>query len=150
MSEIVAGKLFDGVSVETAPGTGFIVGYQPLNGNPLLNVHTEEMPSPLYCVKYYHHTVPDNRGKDRPADQMYALTMLVSEGRWQQRVWSVESGESVTIILSHPGDLIAWGPGLNHSWEPLEDSTMLTVKWIRKLPSDKVATTQTCSDHQKK
>jgi len=33
------------------------------------------------------------------------------------------------ILLSAPGDYIAFGPGIDHWWEALEDSLVLTVRF---------------------
>jgi hypothetical protein len=33
------------------------------------------------------------------------------------------------IILAAPGDYVAFGPGLSHSWEALEDSLVITVRF---------------------
>jgi hypothetical protein len=130
---VLAGRRFDGVSYGTAPGTdpGHVIGYTPLNGEQLLRVHQTECPGSLYGVKYYHHEAGDARGADRPAEDKIALTILVNQGRWRQRVWSESSGESIEVLLAQPGDYIVWGPNLKHSWYPVEASTMLTVKWSR-------------------
>ncbi len=131
---VLTGERFSGVSYETSPGTapGHVVGYTPLDGEPLLNVHEIDQPALLYCVKYYHHEAGDPRGGDRPAEDRIALTMLVSQGCWRQRVWSELSGQSIEVLLAEPGDFIVWGPGLRHSWYPVQASTMLTVKWKRR------------------
>src|SRR5262249_43809662 len=101
------------------------------NEDRLLFVHQTELPASLYSMKYYHHKVGDQRGADRPAEDRFALTMLVSRGCWRQRIWSDSSGQSVEVLLQEPGDFIACGPALNHSWSPVQPSTMLTVKWSR-------------------
>lgn len=33
------------------------------------------------------------------------------------------------IILENEGDYIFWDSGIAHSWEILEDSTILTIRW---------------------
>ena len=131
---VLAGERFDGVAFGTALGTdpGYIIGFTPLADEPLLRVHEDDCPASLIGVKYYHHPTGDSRGTDRPADELFALTMLVSEGGWRQRVWSEASGKSVEVSLTAPGDFIAWRPGLKHSWYPVQASTMLTVRWRRR------------------
>jgi hypothetical protein len=132
--KVLTGERFDGVAFGTAPGTdpGYVIGFTPLVDEPLLRVHETDCPASLVGVKYYHHPVGDSRGADRPANELFALTMLVSDGSWRQRVWSEESGESVEVLLAAPGDFIAWRPGLKHSWYPVQASTMLTVRWRRR------------------
>jgi hypothetical protein len=126
--DVLCGKRFDGVAYGTAPGTGFIVGYTPLDREPLLLVDQIEKPGSIYCVKYYHHETHDSRD-DRPAESMIALTMLVSQGRWRQKVWSETTPDFIEVLLKEPGDFIVWGPHLKHSWHAVQKSTMLTVKW---------------------
>jgi quercetin dioxygenase-like cupin family protein len=48
--------------------------------------------------------------------------MLIS-GKWRQEM------TVGTFILDRPGDYIVWGPGIEHTWEAEEDSTMLTIRW---------------------
>jgi quercetin dioxygenase-like cupin family protein len=36
---------------------------------------------------------------------------------------------SGTVALREPGDYAIWGHGIDHSWEALSDSTILTVRW---------------------
>jgi hypothetical protein len=38
------------------------------------------------------------------------------------------------VMLERQGDYGVWGPGIDHSWEALEDTTILTVRWP-SLPS---------------
>jgi hypothetical protein len=135
---VLSGEQFPGVSYGTAPGTdpGHVIGFTPHIGEQLLRVHQSEQPSSLYGVKYYHHVAGDSRGGDRPGEDRYALTMLVSQGCWRQRVWSETSVNSIEVLLSAPGDYVVWGPGLRHSWYPVQASTMLTVKWNRIAKPD--------------
>ena len=128
---VLSGERFSGVCYGTAPGTdpGHVIGFTPLNSEPLLRVHETDHPALLYCAKYYHHEAGDPRGGDRPAENRFALTMLISQGCWRQRVWGDSPARSVEVLLAEPGDFIAWGPGLRHSWYPVQASTMLTIKW---------------------
>lgn len=34
-----------------------------------------------------------------------------------------------SITLDRKGDYILWGPGIDHSWEALAESIVLTVRW---------------------
>jgi hypothetical protein len=34
-----------------------------------------------------------------------------------------------TTELIKPGDYVMWGAGIDHKWEAIEDSTVLTVRW---------------------
>ena len=36
---------------------------------------------------------------------------------------------SGTFTLRDPGDYLVWGEGVTHSWEAVEDSVVMTVRW---------------------
>jgi quercetin dioxygenase-like cupin family protein len=36
---------------------------------------------------------------------------------------------SGSVMLERRGDYVMWGPGTDHSWEAVSDSTVLTVRW---------------------
>jgi len=38
-----------------------------------------------------------------------------------------------TITLEKQGDYAAWGPGIDHSWEAISDSVVVTVRWPSSL-----------------
>jgi quercetin dioxygenase-like cupin family protein len=38
-----------------------------------------------------------------------------------------------SITLSRPGDYAIWGPGIDHSWEAVSDTTVVTVRWPSSL-----------------
>jgi hypothetical protein len=124
---VVLGERFAGADFGTAPGRGYVIGTTPIS--ELLRVDEAEHAAALIGVKYYHHPADDPRGANRPPDPFVRMTMLVSRGRWRQKLWSVKSGDSVEVVLQEPGDFIAWGPDLWHSWYPELASTMLTVSY---------------------
>lgn len=39
--------------------------------------------------------------------------------------------------LTRPGDYVAWGPGVTHSWRADQDSTIVTVRWSATTPGRK-------------
>lgn len=127
---VVSGERFAGVDYGTAPGTGYAIGTTPIS--ELLRVDEAEHAAAMIGTKYYHHPVGDLGGSNRPPDALVRMTMLVSNGRWRQKVWSEDTGQSVEVLLQEPGDFIAWVPGLWHSWYPELASTMLTVSFKRK------------------
>lgn len=55
-------------------------------------------------------------------DRHSTLVLLVS-GRFRVDL-STES-----VPLERQGDYLVWGPGIEHSWEALEDSVVVTVRW---------------------
>jgi hypothetical protein len=34
------------------------------------------------------------------------------------------------FVLAQPGDYAMWGPGIGHTWEILEDSTIVTMRCV--------------------
>jgi quercetin dioxygenase-like cupin family protein len=33
------------------------------------------------------------------------------------------------VVLERQGDYAVWGPGIDHSWEAISDSIVITVRW---------------------
>ena len=64
----------------------------------------------------------DTRMEWTADDQRTTLIMLVSG---EFRI-DLTAG---TSTLRRSGDYVMWGPGIDHSWTALADSTVLTVRW---------------------
>ncbi|ATE55738.1 signal peptidase I [Actinosynnema pretiosum] len=73
-------------------------------------------------VKWFHHPAGDKRAEWTSDDQRTTLVFLIS-GNF--RVDLTEGGKTMT----EQGDYIMWGPGIDHSWEALADSVVMTVRW---------------------
>jgi hypothetical protein len=73
-------------------------------------------------VKWGIHPPGDTRAEWTSDDQRTTLLLLV-EGRF--RIKLTEG----TITLERQGDYTMWGPGIDHSWEALTDSVVITVRW---------------------
>ncbi|MGA6161015.1 signal peptidase I [Amycolatopsis magusensis] len=73
-------------------------------------------------VKWANHPLADKRAEWTSDDQRTTLVMLVS-GKFRVDV----TGGSST--MSKQGDYVMWGPGIDHSWEAIEESVVLTVRW---------------------
>lgn len=73
-------------------------------------------------IKWAHHPKGDKRTGWTSDDQRTTLVMLIS-GHFQLK--STE-GEST---FTQQGDYAMWGPGVDHTWEAVEDSIVLTVRW---------------------
>jgi hypothetical protein len=73
-------------------------------------------------IKWCNHPAGDKRIGWTSDDQRTTLTMLV------QGVFHVETTEG-HFTMARPGDYVMWGMGVDHSWEALEESTVLTVRW---------------------
>jgi hypothetical protein len=73
-------------------------------------------------VKWGIHPSGEKRPEWTSDDQRTTLVMLI-EGRF--RVDLPKGGKTMT----RQGDYVMWGPGIDHSWEALEASVVLTVRW---------------------
>ena len=58
-----------------------------------------------------------------PRDDLRTTLVLLVEGNFRVDL----TGTSVT--LEKQGDYAAWGPGIDHSWEALSESVVITVRW---------------------
>lgn len=83
--------------------------------------------SPDVEVKWYHHPAGDKRADWTIDDQRTTLLLLI-DGRFRL---ALTTG---SVTLAKQGDYVLWGPGIDHTWEALADSTILTVRW----PSERV------------
>jgi quercetin dioxygenase-like cupin family protein len=73
-------------------------------------------------VKWGIHPAGEKRAGWTADDQRTTLVILV-EGNF--RIDLTEGG----VTLARQGDYAAWGPGIDHSWEAVSDSVVVTVRW---------------------
>lgn len=73
-------------------------------------------------VKWGIHPAGDKRPEWTSDDQRTTLLLLI-QGKFR-----IDLTEGSTV-LSEQGDYVVWGPGIDHSWEALEDTTVVTVRW---------------------
>ncbi|SEQ09471.1 hypothetical protein SAMN05216188_10242 [Lentzea xinjiangensis] len=73
-------------------------------------------------VKWFTHPAGDRRAEWTSDDQRTTLVLLV-HGKF--RIDLTESSATMT----QQGDYVMWGPGIDHSWEAIEESTVMTVRW---------------------
>ena len=59
-------------------------------------------------------------------DQRTTLVLLV-EGNFR-----IDLTET-SITLGEQGDYAAWGPGIDHTWQAISDSIVVTVRWPSSL-----------------
>jgi len=77
-------------------------------------------------VKWSTHPQGDARHDWNPGNHDGTVLILVS-GRWQLDLRT--DGHLETVVLERPGDYAVWGRGVDHTWEALADSIMVTVRW---------------------
>jgi quercetin dioxygenase-like cupin family protein len=73
-------------------------------------------------VKWGIHPVGQARPDWTTDDQRTTMLLLVS-GRFRLDL-TVGS-----ITLERQGDYVVWGPGIDHSWQAEQDSTVITIRW---------------------
>jgi quercetin dioxygenase-like cupin family protein len=73
-------------------------------------------------VKWGIHPAGDKRPEWTADDQRTTMVLLVS-GHFR-----VDLTEG-PVTMTKQGDYLVWGPGIDHSWEAVADSVVLTVRW---------------------
>jgi hypothetical protein len=73
-------------------------------------------------VKWGIHSAGEKRPEWTSGDERSTLIMLI-KGHFR-----VELTEG-SITMEREGDYAVWGPGVNHSWEALSDSVVVSVRW---------------------
>lgn len=73
-------------------------------------------------VKWGIHPAGDKRPEWTADDQRTTLLLLV-QGEF--RIDLTDGSK----VLAVQGDYALWGPGIDHSWEALSNSVVITVRW---------------------
>jgi quercetin dioxygenase-like cupin family protein len=73
-------------------------------------------------VKWGTHPAGEKRAEWTSDDQRTTLLLLV------QGEFRIDLTDG-SRVLSTQGDYALWGPGIDHSWEALADSVVITVRW---------------------
>jgi hypothetical protein len=73
-------------------------------------------------VKWAIHPAGDKRAAWTADDQRTTLPMLI------QGDFRVDLTEA-SVTLAKQGDYAMWGPGIDHSWQAITDSIVVTVRW---------------------
>jgi len=77
-------------------------------------------------IKWAHHPKGDRRPSFGQWPKATTIAILVS-GHFITRVRLPDGLHE--ILLRDPGDYIAFGPGVDHSWEAVEESLVITVRF---------------------
>jgi hypothetical protein len=73
-------------------------------------------------VKWAIHPAGDKRAAWTADDQRTTLLLLI------QGNFRVDLTEA-SVTLAKQGDYAMWGPGIDHSWQAITDSVVVTVRW---------------------
>ena len=77
-------------------------------------------------VKWGIHPPGDKRHEWTADDQRTTLVLLIA-GSFRVDL------TGASIALEKQGDYVVWGPGIDHSWEAISDSVVVTVRWPSSL-----------------
>lgn len=95
---------------------GWVIGYFIEKTSPL---HSEDIE-----VKYHIAKKGEENESKSVASRSRSLTILV---RGKFRIHFPKQG--LTYVLEKEGDFIFWDPFIEHGWDVLEDSVLITVRW---------------------
>jgi hypothetical protein len=73
-------------------------------------------------VKWGVHATGDQRPEWVTDERRSTLILLVS-GRFRVDL------PATSVTLARQGDYLAWGPGIDHSWQAEEHSVVITIRW---------------------
>jgi hypothetical protein len=114
-SVVAANWCYGNAAEDTKDDRGWLLGHFV---NPPEDVrHSKDVE-----VKWGVHSAGDKRPEWTADDQRTTLLLLVDG---QFRVDLTEGSRT----LARQGDYALWGPGIDHSWEALADSVVITVRW---------------------
>jgi quercetin dioxygenase-like cupin family protein len=106
---------YGNASTDTAAPRGWLVGHFIDSADGAQSTNQVE-------VKWGVHPAGDRRPEWTSNEYRTTLVMLV------QGVFRVDlTGGS--RILAEQGDYVLWGPGINHTWQALDDAVVITVRW---------------------
>lgn len=114
--EAVSGRWTTGNAEDDSAGTrGWLVGHfvDPSEGVRA----TGEVE-----VKWAHHPAGDRRSRWTSGDERSTLVILIS-GEFRIHL------TSGCKTMRRQGDYVMWQPGIDHTWEALKDSLVVTIRW---------------------
>jgi hypothetical protein len=73
-------------------------------------------------IKWLSHSAGDRRAQPVTGETRTTVMILVA-GKCQIEL------DTGSFVLSQPGDYAMWGPGVDHTWDIIDDSTLISVRW---------------------
>lgn len=114
-SPLHSSDYFFGNVAEQQFGRGWVIG-------PFVPDESDIRASKELEVKWSSHKAGDKRQEWTESEGRTTASFNIS-GRFSLHL---STGQ---FVLARPGDYLVWGPGVNHWWEAIEDSVILTVRW---------------------
>jgi hypothetical protein len=87
-------------------------------------------------LKWGVHPRGESEGQGWVANRTGTTVSILIEGAFVLRLRS--GGEVAEIRLAERGDYAMWEPGVEHCWEALEDSVVLSIR-CPSVPDDQIA-----------
>lgn len=129
--ELLTGNAYE----QDTQGTGWFIGFSDWTRLPqsdLLHVPAGQPVTGL-CLKWFDHPDGHDGGDGKPVREGRTVSMLVTPGSVFRCDFSREpgfpAGGTRRVVLSRPGDFMAWGAGWYHRWFCERRATVLTVRW---------------------
>ena len=118
-----------------APHTNWVVGDHPAIPSDSLRFlrHWGHADGPQgvedLALKWFAHSPadPPEWGQGKPISTGRTLSLLAGEGAFELCFRRGE--EACWVLMEEPGDFALWGPGLQHSWQVLKPSLVVTLRW---------------------
>ena len=70
---------------------------------------------------------PPEWGQGKPISTGRTLSLLAGAGAFA--LWFRLGDLEARVVLEEQGDYALWGPGLAHSWQVLQPSLVVTLRW---------------------
>jgi cupin superfamily acireductone dioxygenase involved in methionine salvage len=77
-------------------------------------------------IKWGQHSKGERRQKFSKSLNATTISILVN-GSFI--IWLKLTDGMREVVLNSPGDYVAFGPGIDHAWEAIEDSLVITIRF---------------------
>lgn len=120
-------------------GTGWFIGFSEWSKTAASSLR--HMPDGLettgLCVKWFLHNAGDPNGEPKPLSEGRSISILVGQSAEFKIEFSqspaFEPNDTVSYVLRKPGDFAAWGKGIYHRAFGVQQSCILTIRWLPHL-----------------
>ena len=120
-------------------GTGWFIGFSEWSktGTACLRHMPPDLHAAGLCVKWFLHNRGDPNGERKPLSEGRTISILVGAPGEFKIEFSLsaafEPNETVSYVLRKPGDFAAWGKGIYHRAFGVQQSCILTIRWLPQL-----------------
>lgn len=116
-------------------GTGWFIGFSDWSKSDASSLR--HIPADLaatgLCVKWFLHEAGHPNGQAKPISYGRTISMLVGEpGQFRiefSPTPAFEPRETISHLLSRPGDFAIWGQGIYHRSYALQKACIVSIRW---------------------